>query len=282
MNIINKYITYVFHIYIGRGKMNIYEYNNYASYLDSIIKHGSWGIQSQIAKAANCQASYLSQVIRGKAHLTSDHVIGIATFLKLSTDETEFFLKLVEHEKAGPLLKKFMQERLNEMKQIRNDLAVRYQVPSLADSEAQVCYYSSWHWSAIHILVSAGFNTLDRLSRRILLPMEVIRSTLLGLEQMGLIKQKNGTWSELNKSIHLPNGSHLTGLNHWNWRQRAIQDAQFQNNTSLHYSSVQSLSHSDLQKIKALMLQLLDQSRNIIKNSPGEDGFCLNCDFFII
>jgi len=262
--------------------MNIYEYKDYASYIEAIVQQGSWGIHSQIAKAANCQASYLSQVIRGKAHLTPDHVIGIANHLKLSVDETEFFLKLVEYEKAGPLLKKFIQQRLNEMKKNRNDLAIRYQAPSLADSEALLRYYSSWHWSAIHILVSAGFNTLERLSLRIQLPIDVIRSTLLSLEQMGLVKQQNGVWIELDKSIHLPKDSHLTGLNHWNWRQRAIQDAQLQNNSSLHYSSVQSLSHSDFQKIKEMILKLIDQSRNLIKDSPGEDGFCFNCDFFQI
>ena len=262
--------------------MNIYEHNSYASYIETIIKQGSWGIQSKIAKAANCQASYLSQVIKKKAHLTSDHAMGIAIYLKLSTDETEFFLKLVEYEKAGPILKKFIHQRLNEMKQIRNNLSIRYQAPNLIGSEAQFYYYSSWHWSAIHILVSAGFNTLERLSQRILLPIEVVKSTLVGLEQIGLIKHKNGIWSELNKSIHLPSDSHLTGVNHWNWRQRAIQDAQFQNNTSLHYSSVQSISNSDFHKIKELMLKMIDQSRNIITDSVGEDGFCLNCDFFRI
>lgn len=67
--------------------------------------------------AAGCKIIYLSQVMIGTVHLTLEHAHGIATFWGLNALETDFFLLLVNQERAGSLaLRRYYSEKLKLVK----------------------------------------------------------------------------------------------------------------------------------------------------------------------
>ena len=62
--------------------MRIFEFNSYKSYLSHYIEtSGRRGLISELAKAAGCTHSYLSQVLNGKPELTPDHAWALADHL---------------------------------------------------------------------------------------------------------------------------------------------------------------------------------------------------------
>ncbi|MEQ1666631.1 MAG: hypothetical protein ABL927_14800, partial [Bdellovibrionales bacterium] len=69
-------------------------------------------------------------------------------------------------------------------------------------------------------------------------------------------------------------------LNHQNWRSQALLDAQKIRSDSIHYTSIQTLSFSDFEKLKELILKFIDNQRDIIKSSKEEQLACFTCDWF--
>jgi transcriptional regulator with XRE-family HTH domain len=59
------------------------------------------GTKAQLAEAAECQSTYISQVLHGKAQLSPEQAERIARYLKLGKEETNFFMLLVHKERAG-------------------------------------------------------------------------------------------------------------------------------------------------------------------------------------
>ena len=58
------------------------------------------GYQRQLSEAAGCHTSYLSQVLADKAQLTPDHAAGLAVFWQWNETASEYFLTMVQLERA--------------------------------------------------------------------------------------------------------------------------------------------------------------------------------------
>ena len=53
-----------------------------------------------------------------------------------------------------------------------------------------------------------------------------------------------------------------------------------QNDSDLHYSSVVSISHDDVLKIKADLIKQIENTKAVVKASPEEELCCFALDFF--
>lgn len=71
-------------------------------------------------------------------------------------------------------------------------------------------------------------------------------------------------------------------LHHANWRARAVLDAQNVENDGVHFTSVLTLSHADLERLKTLVLDFISASENISRPSAAEECAVLNVDLFKI
>lgn len=67
--------------------------------------------------------------------------------------------------------------------------------------------------------------------------------------------------------------------NHQNWRLKATLDSTTDTN-GIHYTSIQTLSEKDFNKIKKLLMTGIEQTRRIIEPSTPEQLVCMNLDFF--
>lgn len=263
---------------------DVLQFSSYKEFLKSVIHdhRDQRGFQTRLAEAANCQPSYLSQSLHGKADLMPDQAIGIAEFLELNEIESDFFLNLVSLARAtSKPLKTFLEKKMAHLQVSANRLEKKLGSSAPMSPEIEKFYYTSWYWTAIHIATSVSkLQTVKALAEWLSLPTKKIRYCLDELKHHGLVKQKGDQWIYHGGATHLPAESLMTELNHTHWRQRAILDVQREIESSLHYTSVVSMSAEDAKKMRDFLVQTISKSRKISDPSSPEDVFCFNLDFY--
>ncbi|MCM2277663.1 MAG: TIGR02147 family protein [Oligoflexia bacterium] len=266
--------------------MSIFNFTDYKSFLKDLLKGKGEkrGFQGQLASAAGCQPAYLSQVLRSHVQLTPEHACNLAHFLGLDELESEYFLLLVDYSRAGTRrLRQRIQAQLDRKKREAENFANRLRDGALDSIEARSRYYSSWHWGAIHIITSIqASQTPEAISQRLNLPIEVVLETLRGLKTMGLVKSDNNRWQFTGGNLHIPKDSPLNGVNHQNWRLKAVQDSQNAESDGLHYTFCFTVTRSDYEKLKTMLLSFIDEQRKVIAPSACEDLVCFTYDLFRI
>lgn len=266
--------------------MNVFEHKEYRAILKEQIQNnsGKRGYLGELAKAASCQRSYLTLVIKGDTHFTLDHAFGLTQFWSLSEPESDYFMDLVSFERTGsPSLRKRLTKRMEQLKKANRDFSQRYAQPSPQNFESEMAYYSSWYMGAIHVIVSIpGYQSPQMIATRLELPLELVNESLSTLRDHGFVKQQGGKWYLAKGNIHLPRHSLFNFLNHQNWRMRAVSDTRRASSEGMHYTAVQSISKADYEEIKKLLLKFVDQQRKIVTESKDEELAVLCCDWFTI
>jgi len=257
-------------------------FEDYKEFIRAMVEENreTRGYLTKLAEAANCQKSYLSQVLRSKVQLTPEHAMGLCQFWGLNEIESDYFLNLVFLGRTdfAPLKRKVLQ-KLNILRKQNDHLGERYSKPKLQGADHQV-YYSSWIYAAIHISLSLKeCRSVNSIAQRLALSPELVRSALMALEEMGIARRSGQSWELGVGSIHLPQDSPMNFINHQNWRLKACQDS-IGESDGIHYTSVQSLSSADFGRLKQILLSTLDQGRRIIEPSPARELVCLNVDYF--
>lgn len=264
--------------------MMITVFTDYKKALAELLKsHSSIpALKSRAAKAAGIQASYLSQVLHGNSQLTPDHALGLADFFKLSNTETEYFLELVNLERAStPALRKHLNQKLQSLSAAsRKSLAQVVERPqSDLSPEFFAFYYGSWVPSALHIAVSIpSLQTENALHEHFRIPHTRIRETLSLLEKQGLVAFTGKKWSLVDTQFHLGKNSPWLRLHAQNWRDRALE--RLQDPEVLAYTDVCSMSRSDATKLQERWMQDIKNFRRSVQSSKEETLYCLNLDFF--
>jgi uncharacterized protein (TIGR02147 family) len=263
---------------------SVYSFRDYREYIQAqIAASGSeWGLISRMAAAAHCQRSQLSRVLSGHLHLTPDQAFGLSEFWKLDEPAHTYFLKLVEFARASQ--KRYRDRLSSELDRLRKNqenIAERLRQPPVEVSEVEAFYYSAWHWTALHILVSVPeYHTPRQISERLGLPLRTVESCLERLKKFGLVKLTGGRWSFNSQTTHLPKSSPFISVHHSNWRQRAVTDSQSDASDGLHYTMVQSISEKDYSAIKQMILSMIEEYNRTAGPSKEEELVCFTCDFF--
>jgi uncharacterized protein (TIGR02147 family) len=263
--------------------MSLFGFDSYKGFIRSKIKENSevYGYQSRLAEAAKCQRSFLSQVLSKEVHLTVEQAMGLCEFWKFGNDEQEYFLLLVQSERAGTeSLKRFFERKLEGLLAKQKNLTDRFKETAQSEKDNEI-YYGSWHFAAIHGLVSIpSFQTVESISARLALPLKEVEATLSQLLRMGLVEKKGSRFRVGKTSLHLPKGSRFTPIFQAQWRNRAIMNSLEQNSDSLHYTSIVTISKKDLKRFEDMALRFLDETRALIAPSEDEEMVCFLMDLF--
>jgi uncharacterized protein (TIGR02147 family) len=266
------------------GCISIYNYSDYKDYIrhQVDVNKGVRGYQTLLAKAAGCARPYLSQVLNGGSHLSMEQLLGISELWKLKEDEIEFFMTLLQMSRAGTeKLRSLMKGKANRLKREKENLTSRFKKPGIDSVEAKALYYSSWSWAAVHILLTIPeYRTVESIFSRLQLPHDQVYEILNGLKGIGLIKKYKGEYKLTEMHIHLPKKSPFISIHHSHWRNKAIQDAATNNDASLHYTGVHSLSYEDYEKIKSILLDSIDKCHEVIRPSKEQELVAVNIDLF--
>lgn len=260
----------------------VFETNNYKSYLQSRL--GAKGAKTEFAKHLGCQPSFLSQVLCGSPSLSLEQGVLANDYFEHSKAESRHFLALLQLERAGSArLKLHFQNELKQSLEEHRRLTNRLERARELDEAARATYYSSWAYGAVHVLSSLPCaDQLGEIQEHTGLNAEDLSKVLRFLAEHGLITRRDGVWRPAQTRIHLPDCDPLVMNHHRNFRARAMQEMQLPKDENLHYSLLMAISRPDSQRIRDLILRLVEDTDKIMRPSPEEVAVQLNLDFFAI
>ncbi len=264
--------------------VNVFEFSDYkkvvAAYLEAA--KSDRGYRSRLITATGCQKSFFSQIINGSIHLTPDHASNMAEFWKVDDISAEYFLCLVGFARASSRsLKKRLGKKLEDLRNKSVQPTERFNWPAVEDFEKQSIYYSSWYWSAIHIIVSIpNYTTAKSIADRLSLPLEKVIEVLNWLEKAQFVRRTKNGYAVTENLIYLKGTSPLIESHHANWRSRAIVDVQRGDPQSTHYSAVFAATTDDFFKLKEDLAKFMQTANaRIAPSRPGE-LYAMNLDLF--
>ncbi len=236
----------------------------------------------KVALPIRNQATQKNESRRTHAHLSLEQAERIAVFFGLSEEETHYFLVLIQYDRVGTeSLKRYFSKQTKALLNKRTQLKNRVESGAELPADAQMIFFSSWIYPAIHLLTRMPqFSKPDAIARRLDLPVNVVEGVLQFLESAGLVQRPRGTIQAGPTRMHLPHDSPLIGKHHINWRMRSIRDLEQMREESLHYSSVVTLSKKDVVALKETLMKTVESAKQAIQDSPDEVLYSLCLDFF--
>ena len=263
----------------------ISEYTDYKKYLLDWLdsrKALQRGLRSAFAQAADCQSAFVSQVLNGKPHFSSEQALGIANFMGLNSGETRYFLTLLQLARAGTAeLRKHLRSELLEQRKTLLDLKTQVGETRELTPEEQNLYYSSWLYVVIHMLVTIPqFQNLKAIALALKLDMARVQSAMTVLVGLGLIHQAKDQFVPGTTQMHLPKASPLIRQHHGNLRLKALDHIALGQSDGIHYSTVSSMSVSDAEKLQSKIVEWIAQYTGVVRDSPEETLVGFNVDFY--
>lgn len=265
---------------------DIFDYFDYRDYLLAWIAskpNRGRGLRVSIAESIRSPVSHVSQVLKGISNLSFEQAEDLNELLGHSTEQADYFLLLVQLERAGSQkLKERLKNQIEKARSKRLVLKDRLDVKASLTKEDQVTFYSSWHYVAVHILLTIpAFQTKEAISRQLKISLKRTTEILEFMQNLGLAELKNGKYTVGTTRIHLGNDSPMISKHHINWRLQAIQSLEKEDFLeSLHYSSVVSIAKNDVNEIKSVLVKAIENAKKLIRDSKEEELHSFSIDFF--
>jgi uncharacterized protein (TIGR02147 family) len=258
---------------------------SYKSFLHEAIASrpsGGRGVRKRLAAHIGCQVGYITQVLSGGAHFSPEQGEAAARFFQLSAKETEYFLLLISHNRAGTSsLRHFYEGMLGRRRQEAKLLKSRLAIEGPETKRYHQVYYSSWQYAAVHMALHCEeLRTAEKISKRLKIAPKRTQAILNFLEENGLARKDGERYQVTDDSLHLERDSPMIAKHHGNWRLRAIQAIEEGGAKDLHYSGVVSCSRRDLALVQEKLAKCLEECIAIVRTSPPEELGVLNMDLF--
>jgi uncharacterized protein (TIGR02147 family) len=264
---------------------SIFAYEDYKTFLLDRIDSwpgGGRGVRRLMAEAMGCQVAYVSHILVNDRHLSIEQAEALTRFLALRMDEAEYFVLLVEYNRAGTHeLRQFFRRQLKQRREQNQKLKNRVVTKGEVSPVDQAQYYSSWHYQAVRMLLSIpGYRSPAAIAGKLQIDVERVNEILSFLLDRGLIAESAGQYRITSKTLHLGDDSPLISKLHANWRIKTLQKLDRRNAEDLHYSSVVSLSHSDFAKVREILVKAMLSSHKVIGPSAEERLCVFALDFY--
>lgn len=263
----------------------VFDFTDYKSFLghtEDARKSYERGFRTKLAEFIGCQSGYISHVLNGSAHFSLEQTLRVAKFLELPASEQKYLLLLVELARAGTKeLKEHFEFELKTLRETHLNIKERVGDAQSLSEKNQAIYYSSWHYLAVHVLVSLdGYDNSKSIADALKIPEDLVGKILLFLIQNGIVVESKGTLKPGLTQVHLNRESPLIRQHHTNWRIAAIQSLVNDIKTDIHYSTVSTLSRADAEKLRAEMVSLIEKYVATVAPSKEETMVGFNLDFY--
>ena len=266
--------------------MNILEAKEYKSFVLDWIQQSprkGRGMLSRLARHLNVHAVVISQVLRGERHFTEEQALQVADFLGLGEMETDFFLLLVQRERAGThALRDYYARKLQELRLSARELKerMRGRVAEL-DEEAKSVFYSDWIYSAIRLYCAIeSVGDVREIAGKLQIPLARVNEALRFLKKYGLVAERNGRLEIGTQSTHLGSRSPFINSHRKNWRIKGLESLNDEDEYNLFYSGPMVVAHKDVPRIRKQLVELIANVTKSVADSPCERTQCLNIDWY--
>lgn len=266
---------------------SIFESENYKSYVNQWISkqpNKGRGLLSQIAKELGIHTTLLSHTLRGDKNLTTEQAILLAEFMSLPTIESDYFLLLVQIERAGNFkLKQKYQRDLSKIKKEANEVSKRIKSSVELSAEEKAQFYSSWLYSGVRQLSCInGYNSVQELSKAFNVKKEEFNRVLEFLLETGLCKEQNGKIIIGTANTHIDSKSPYVFQHHKNWRIKAFEKHNNLLPEELIYTAPFTISNKDFEVIREEIILLIQKLMSTAQKTKDERLACLNIDLFFV
>ncbi|MBI4042551.1 MAG: TIGR02147 family protein [Deltaproteobacteria bacterium] len=265
--------------------MNLFQLDDYKEYVRQRIAsmpkrgHGEW---KKIAECLRIHTSMVSQIFKGEKELTLEQSCALCHYFGLNELETDYFLHLVQRERAGSAqLKQVLTRQMGELKEKFQQLQHRLPKTMKLTEADKALFYSHWYYSGIRLLSSVPeFHDVDRIAEYLKLPKNVVSSVLTFLVSVGLCANKNGKLQMGPNRTHIEMESPLSARHHTNWRIKALENLQSLAHDELSFTGPMSIAVKDFAKIRGEAVEFIEKVSAIVKDSEPEQLACLTLDWF--
>jgi uncharacterized protein (TIGR02147 family) len=261
----------------------VLDFRDYKAFLlQTLEQTQKRGARSELARTLQCQPGYVSRVLSGDAHFSLEQADAVNRFLGHNEEESQYFILLVEHARAGTsTLRAHFLKQIEQAQERHLNLKNRFKIQNRLSSEDQTVYFSHWHFAAIHAFLSVpAFKTKEAIAKQLYLPLKRVSEVIDYLMRVGLIELRDGKYVSGAARLHLGNDSPVIAKHHINWRLQAIQSLERDTGEDLHYSSVVSLSAADVLEIKRQIVKTIESIKGVVRDSKEETVACFSLDFF--
>lgn len=279
------YIKCDLSIYIIINMTNPFEYKSYRDFLKNLCatSDAKRGFQSQLSRAAGCQAAYFSQVLKQKVHLTEDQIYALSEDLDFSSAETNFFILLLRYEKAGTeKLREYILKEIDLARANQDRLSARVIADQIVYSEEDLAkYFASWIPSVIHVATSSDrFRNVEQIAQRLGLSQKDTKDVLTFLAKKGWVKQIGQEYHYSSGNIHIVKESPLHSTMQVTRRHLVLNSIAQCSPESIHYSSVFTLDRKSYEELKKISASFIQKSAKQINDGGTDELYTLTLDLF--
>jgi uncharacterized protein (TIGR02147 family) len=266
---------------------SIYQFTQYREYIHqrwSELPKKGYGQARKLAEHLGCHSTLISQILKGLKSFTSEQAVRVGDFFDLNEDETEYFLLLVNLDRAGTQsLRKTILKRIHQIQAHSTELVNRLKKTKNLTEDQKAVFYSDWSFSGIRQCTAIlGLQEIESIGAHLGLPRQHILKVMDFLLETGLCKKVGSHFTVGPSSTHLESSSPWVKTHHNNWRLKAMVSMSKDSPSKLHYTSPMTLAAKDALVIREHIAQLLERIDKIVEPSPSEELHCLNIDWFQI
>lgn len=270
------------------SSMEVFDYISYRDFIKEMIRARSIenkGVITTLSKAMNIHSSLMSMILSGKRDLSIEQSFDLCQYFELTEPEIEFFILLVQWERAGTKrLKLHFKNKIDvlkkESKLLKNKVHIR---KTLSEAEQSI-FYSNWMYAAFHLYCGIGKNgkSLLEVCHEFKKPRKTVLEILTFLRSINLLTESDGRYQVTSKSTLLGLDSPFLIRHHMNWRNRALMRMDELTEAEFMISAPFSVSKSDFSKIRELLVHSVKKVTDVIQASPEEITACMNIDLFFL
>jgi uncharacterized protein (TIGR02147 family) len=268
--------------------LEIFRYKDYQKFLKDLVaahpKRG-WGLLKRWSEATRISTSHLSLVIAKRKDLNVDQALAIARVTLMNSEETDYFLLLIQWSRAERRdLKEYFKEKLSILQKAHLKFTKSNPSDKVLTEEDRTLYYSTWLYSAVRMftLVESKITVTD-VAQRFKISTKKADEIVNRLLRLGLIElTPQGQIFPAVSVLSLDRDSPNLLRHQLNWRLKGIDHLDHLENEELAISFPMAISQKLFTRFSAEILKLIKQLSNDLKDDPADDIACLNVDFFWI
>lgn len=265
--------------------MKVFEFRDYKEFLKSWLKahpKGGRGQLKKIAEHLRVSTTLISQVLNGSKHFSLETAADITEYVGLNAKETEYFLLLIDYQRAGGFkLKKILEKKLDREQQAGSQMQNRLLADRQLSDEEKMQFYSSWMYSAVRILSALPkLNSAKDMSDRLNIPLGLVNNVVEFLLEKNLCRIENNKLTYGAYRTHIGKDSPFVVKHHQNWRVRGFQSMELRRDEDLFFTQPMALSVEAAEKIRLMLPGIIEQIHGISGPSESEVVRCLNIDWF--
>ncbi|MBC7457066.1 MAG: DUF4423 domain-containing protein [Bdellovibrionaceae bacterium] len=247
-------------------------------------KSPSRGAGARLAKGVGIHSTTLSQILAGTKPLSIEHASLIADYFSFTELESEYFLLLVQLDRAGnqSLVKK-LKARIKKIQAETRDLSKILKNESKINLEEQAQFYSDINYSAIRVLSSIEkYDSLEKIADKLSLKRSQVKEMADFLVQIKLCEYQSDRLRPGPNYTHLPAKSPLISKLHSNARIKAMTYHSRLQDSDLCYSLLLSISEEDASKVFTLIKNMVQKLNKIREETEPQRVKLLTVDWIEI